>query len=185
MIATARLADKLQILSPDALAVHPSGEIFIVDSVAHSILVLTSNLNFCRTFGGKGKAHGYFDQPHSIAFDSAGSAYVSDSMNGRIQKFSTSGMLQVDASFVIGNGSELSQLKRPTALCISSYDTLFVTDENHRIAVFDTQGCFLGEIRHCEALSISQMKTCAMVVGNDESYLSVLDSSTETLFIIK
>ena len=74
LIATAQLADKLQLLSPNALAVHVSGEIFIVDSVAHSILVLTSNLNFCRTFGGKGKAHGYFDQPHSIAFDSAGSA---------------------------------------------------------------------------------------------------------------
>ena len=186
LIATARLADKLQVLYPNALAVHPSGGIFIVDSVAHSILVLTSNLNFCRTFGGKGKAHGYFDQPHSIAFDSAGSAYVSDSMNDRIQKFSASGMLQVDASFVIGNGSELSQLKRPTALCISSYDTLFVTDEHHRIAVFNTQGYFLGEIRYGElALSISPTKTYAMVVGKDESFLSVLDSSTETLFIIK
>ena len=183
LIATARLADKLKILYPNALAVHPSGEIFILDSVAHSILVLTSNLNFCRTFGGKGKAHGYFDRPHSIAFDSAGSAYVSDSMNDRIQKFSASGMLQFDASFGIGNGSEISQLKQPTALCISSYDTLFVTDEHHRIAVFDTQGCFLGEIRYSEALS--PMNPCAMVVGKDESYLSVLDISTETLFIIK
>ena len=184
-IATAHLADncKMQLLYPNALAVHPSGEIFIVDSDAHSILVLTSNLNSFRTFGGKGKAHGYFDQPHSIAFDSAGSAYVSDSMNDRIQKFSASGMLQVDASFVIRNGSEISQLKRPTALCISSYDTLFVTDEHHRIAVFDTQGCFLGEIRYSEALS--PMNPCAMVVGKDESYLSVLDSSTETLFIVK
>ena len=183
LVATAHLADKLQHFYPNALAVHPNGKIFIVDSVAHSILVLTSNLNFCRTFGGKGKAHGYFDQPHSIAFDSAGSAYVSDSMNDRIQKFSASGMLQVDASFVIGNGSEISQLKRPTALCISSYDTIFVTDEHHRIAVFDTRGCFLGEIRYSEALS--PMNPCAMVVGKDESYLSVLDSSAETLFIIK
>ena len=176
LIATAHLADKLQLLSPNALAVHPSGEIFIVDSVAHSILVLTSNLNFCRSFGGKGKALGYFDQPHSIAFDSAGSAYVSDSMNDRIQKFSVSGMLRFDAD------SELNQLKRPTALCISSYDTLFVTDEHHRIAVFDTRGCNLGEIRHSEALS--PMNPCAMVVGKDESCLSVLDSSTETLFIV-
>ena len=183
LIATAQLAEKLQLLSPDALAVHPSGEIFIVDSDAHSILVLTSNLNFCRTFGGKGKAHGYFDQPHSIAFDSAGSAYVSDSMNDRIQKFSASGLLQVDASFASRNGSELSQLKRPSALCISSYDTLFVTDEHHRIAVFDTRGYFFGEIRHSEALS--PMNPCAMVVSKDESYLSVLDSSAETLFIVK
>ena len=183
LIATAHLADKLQHFYPNALAVHPNGKIFIVYSVAHSILVLTSNLNFCRTFGGKGKAHGYFDQPHSIAFDSAGSAYVSDFMNDRIQKFSASGILQVDASFVIGNGSEISQLKRPTALCISSYDTIFVTDEHHRIAVFDTRGCFLGEIRYSEALS--PMNPCAMVVGKDESYLSVLDSSTETLLIVK
>ena len=94
-------ADGLKFQYPNALAIHPCGEVFVVDSDAHSIYIFTADLTLCRTFGGKGKAHGYFDQPHSIAFDSAGSAYVSDSMNDRIQKFSTSeeGLLQFEAVF--------------------------------------------------------------------------------------
>ena len=185
LIATANLTntcnDTLQLQSPNALAVHPCGEIYVVDSDSHSIFVFNANLTFCRLFGGKGKARGYFDQPHSVAFDSAGNAYVSDSMNHRIQKFSTSGLLQVDA-FGSGNGTALSHLTRPTALCISSYDTIFVTDEHKRIAAFDARGFFLGEVRYSK---ISLTNPCAMVVGKDESYLSVLDSYVEALYIIQ
>ena len=185
LISTASLADKLKFQSPNALAIHPSGEIFVVDSDAHSIYVFNADLTLCRNFGEKGKAHGYFDQPHSIAFDSAGSAYVSDSMNDRIQKFSTSeegSLHQFDAVFGSGIRSEPSYLKRPTALCISCYDTIFVTDEHSRIAAFDTQGCFLGEVRYSK---ISLTNPCAMVIGKDESHLSVLDSYVEALYIIQ
>ena len=179
LIATTSLTREIQ--SPNALAVHPCGEIFVVDSDAHSVFVFNANLTFCRILGGKGKLCGFFDQPHSVAFDSAGNAYVSDSMNHRIQKFSTSGLLQVD-EFGFGNGTELSHLTRPTALCISCYDTVFVTDEHKRIAAFDVKGCFLGEVRYSK---ISLTNPCAMVVGKDESSLSVLDSYVEALYTIQ
>ena len=185
LISTAILADKLKFQSPNALAIHPCGEVFVIDSDAHSIYVFNADLTLCRTFGGKGKAHGYFDQPHSIAFDSAGSAYVSDSMNDRIQKFSAAseeGLLQFDAVFGSNERLEPSYLKRPTALCISCYDTIFVTDDNNRIAAFDTQGCFLGEVHYSK---ISLTNPCAMVIGKDESHLSVLDSYVEALYIIQ
>ena len=177
-------ADELEFLSPNALAIHPCGEVFVVDSDAHSIYVFTADLTLCRTFGGKGTAHGYFDQPHSIAFDSAGSAYVSDSMNDRIQKFSASeeGLLQFEAVFGSGNRSESSYLKRPTALCISIYDTIFVTDEHNRIAAFDTQGCFLGGV-HYSKLSVTN--PCAMVIGGNESYLTVVDKDAEVRYVIQ
>ena len=129
------------------------------------------------------QAYGYFDQPHSIAFDSAGNVYVSDSMNDRIQKFSASGLLQVDAFGCISN-SDLSHLKQPTALCISSYNTLFVTDIHNRISVFNTRGSILGEIRY-GAQVLFPVIPCAMVVDKDESHLSVLDSFVETLYIIQ
>ena len=184
LISAAILADKLKFQSPNALAIHPCGKVFVVDSDAHSIHVFNADLTLCRAFGGKGEAHGYFDQPHSIAFDSAGSAYVSDSMNNRIQKFSASeeGSLQFDAVFGSNERLEPSYLKRPTALCISCYGTIFVTDEHNRIAAFDTQGCCLGEVQYSK---ISLTKPCAMVIGKDESHLSVLDSYVEALYIIQ
>lgn len=174
--------DTLQLQSPSALAVHPSGKIFIVDSNAHSIFIYNANLTFCHIFGGKGKVCGFFNQPHTIAFDSTGNAYISDSVNNRIQKFSTSeeGLLQVDV-FGSGYGSELSHLTRPTALCISCYDTIFVTDEHKRIAAFDTKGRFLGEVRYSK---ISLTNPRAIVVGQNETHLSVLDSYVEALYII-
>ena len=184
LISTASLPDKLKFQYPNALAIHPCGEVFVVDSAAHLIYVFNADLTLSRTFGRKGKAHGYFDQPHSIAFDSAGSVYISDYMNNRIQKFSASeeGSLQFDAVFGSRNRSEPSYLKRPTALCISCYDTIFVTDEHNRIAAFDTQGCFLGEVHYSK---ISLTNPCAMVIGKDESHLSVLDSYVEALYIIQ
>ena len=109
--------------------------------------------------------------------------YVSDSMNNRIQKFSASeGVLQFDAVFGSENRSKPSYFKRPTALCISCYDMIFVTDEHNRIAAFDTQGCFLGEVHYSK---ISLTHPCAMVIGKDESHLSVLDSYVEALYIIQ
>ena len=185
LIATANLTstytDTLQLQSPNSLAVHPCGEIFVVDSDAHSVFVFNTNLTFCRIFGGKGKARGYFDQPYSVVFDSAGNAYVSDSMNHRIQKFSISEGVDV---FGNGNDTDPSHLTRPTALCISCYDTIFVTDEHKkRIAAFDTRGCFLGEVRYSK---ISLTNPCAMVVGKNESYLCVLASNyAKALYLIQ
>ena len=181
LISTASLPDKLKFQSPNAL---PCGEVFVVDSDAHLIY---ADLTLSRTFGRKGKAHGFFDQPHSIAFDSAGSVYISDSMNNRIQKFSASeeGSLQFDAVFGSRNWSGPSHLKRSTALCIRCYDTIFVTDEHNRIAAFDTQGCFLGEVHYSKT---SLKNPCAMVIGKYESHLSrlsVLDSYVEALYIIQ
>ena len=150
----------------------------MIDSGSHCIHTFDTNLSNFHTFGGKGDAPGQFNQPHSLAFDSSGNGYVSDSMNRRIQKFTMDGdLLNV---FGKGDGSEACHLTQPTALCISSYDTIFVADEcrRTRIAVFDVQGDLLGEVHYDR---ISLRNPCAMAVHKNESYIYVIDSCVDEL----
>ena len=124
---------------------HPNEQVFVVNSASHCIHVFNADLSYLQSFGGKGDTPGQFNQPHSLAFDSSGNGYVSDSMNHRIQKFTMEGdMLKI---FGIGDGSEASHLTRPTALCISLYNAIYVADEHRRIVAFDVQGDLLGEER--------------------------------------
>ena len=203
LVAHDLIKDKL--LSPNALAVHPCGKIFVVDSSAHSVTVFNKDLTFCNSIGSYGKAGSVldrldidthcqgsdlvkdfdllgrncrgsvFDQPHSVAFDSKGHIYISDSGNNRIQKLTMEGgNFKVDV-FVHKNGSELNHFTQPTALCISCYDTVFVlANEPARIAAFDTQGHCLVEV---SLGTISVTKPYAMVTGREESYLCVLDEA--------
>ena len=157
--------------SPNSITEHPNGRVFVADSASHCIHVFNADFSYLQSFGGKGDAPGQFNQPHSLAFDSSGNGYVSDSMNHRIQKFTIDGgLLNI---FGKGDGSEASHLTQPTALCISSYDTIFVADEcrRTRIAVFDVQGDLLGEVHYDR---ISLRNPCAMAVHKNESFICVI-----------
>ena len=182
IVSTSTIASKdvSNFQSPNSITEHPNGQLLVVDSASHCIHVFNADLFYLQSFGGKGDAPGQFNQPHSLAFDSSGNGYVSDSMNHRIQKFTMDGDLF--NIFGIGDGSEASHLTQPTALCISSYDTIFVADKRMRIAAFDVQGDLLGEVRYD---GISLENPCAMAVHKNESYMCVIDRSVEALYVIQ
>ena len=179
-ISTIPSKDMVNFQSPNSITEHPNGQVFVVDSVSHLIHVFSADLSEFHSFGGKGTAPGQFNQPHSLVFDSSGNGYVSDSMNHRIQKITLDcDLLNI---FGKGDGSEAGHLTQPTALCISSYDTIFVADECKRIAVFDVQGNLLGEVRYDK---ISLRNPCAMAVHKNESYICVIDSCVDALYVIQ
>jgi len=47
--------------------------------------------SFVSKIGSKGTSDGQFDTPHTIAFDSSGNMYVTDTKNARVQKFDNNG----------------------------------------------------------------------------------------------
>ena len=49
----------------------------------------TSDGKYLRGVGGEGTEPGHFHLPHGVALDSHDCLYVTDTMNGRIQKFAT------------------------------------------------------------------------------------------------
>jgi sugar lactone lactonase YvrE len=84
--------------------------------------------------GAPGDQAGEFFAPTGVATDAAGSVYVSDSLNARVQKFDASGALQR----VIGSGGGLGgQLSDPGSVFVDAAGDLFVADAgNHRVDEF-------------------------------------------------
>lgn len=80
------------------------------------------------SWGGSGSSSGLFDVPLGIAVDSAGTVFVADARNARIQKFSPSGVY-LDSWGRNGCTTELNGMMMwPTALTIDSAGQLIVTD---------------------------------------------------------
>lgn len=65
--------------------------LYIADLHNHRISQWTTGGAFVRTFGTLGTGNGQFDHPGGIAVDAAGSVYVGDQGNHRIQKFAGDG----------------------------------------------------------------------------------------------
>ena len=98
---------------PNALAIDPSGNIFVADSGHNRVLEFNSEHTFLRQFGSEGAGAGQFQGIQGIAANSEGNVYVTGS--NRVQEFSPTG------TFIRQWGSEGSasgQFIYPTGIAI-------------------------------------------------------------------
>ena len=95
--------------------------------------------------GGKGAARGQFDFPRGIAADRSGNILVSDTNNGRIEKFSPTGAFLS----VIGQmGDGAGELQNPNGLAVDSKGYIYVADAGtHRVQKYAADGRFIAEWR--------------------------------------
>jgi DNA-binding beta-propeller fold protein YncE len=115
---------------PSDVAVAPNGDIFVADGHAPlmtnmRIVKFSKDGKFIATWGKKGTGPGELDDPHSIAFDSAGRLFVADRRNNRIQIFDQQGRVL----------DTWKQFGRPSGLFISKDDTLYVADQEAGIRI--------------------------------------------------
>ena len=82
------------------------------------IVKFSSEGTFIKAWGKKGTGPGELNDPHSIAFDSAGRLFVADRENQRIQIFDQDGGF-IDA---------WTQFGSPSGIFITPDDTLYVAD---------------------------------------------------------
>ena len=102
-----------------------------------------NNYRFVRGWGETGAQRGQFRQPHGIAYV-AGSVYVVDRNNHRIQRFSGEG------GFIGGWGSlgpGVGQFSAPYGVAVDAGGNVYVTDTgNQRVQKFDPTGTPLATI---------------------------------------
>ena len=136
-------ADSLNFQQPTGIAYNrASGEIWVVETGAHQISVLSREGERIRTLGGRGTAPGLFNYPTFIWIDSQGRVLVVDSMNFRVQIFNAHGQL---VSTFGESGDATGNMARPKGIATDSQGHIYVADALfHAVQIFDDQGSFLS-----------------------------------------
>jgi len=98
--------------------------------------------------GGKGIENGQFDFPRGIAVDPRGNVLVADTVNNRIQKFSSTGVF---LGIIAQSGSAQGELKEPSSIAIDQSGHIYVADTgNNRVQKLKPDGSFLAEWKGLE-----------------------------------
>src|SRR5262249_55940057 len=123
---------------PDAVALDPSGNVWVADSGHNRLLEFNSKREFLRQVLVEA-AEGQFKGIQGIATNSAGDVYVSAS--DRVQECSRRGaLLRAWGSPGSGNGQFLD----PYGIAVDSSGNVWVLDRyNYRVQEFSESGAFL------------------------------------------
>jgi uncharacterized protein (TIGR03437 family) len=134
-----------QLDGPTAVALDPSGNLYISDTANNRIRqVVSGNINTYAGFGPGGfqgdggpALNATLDTPRGICFDSAGNLYIADSNNHRIRKVTPGGIMTTIAGtgtqgFSGDNGlAVLAKLNRPLDVVVDSAGNIFFSDFNN------------------------------------------------------
>jgi len=121
--------------NPADVAISPQGDIFVADGYSNSrVHRFSSTGEHILSWGGPGSMAGQFRVPHGVWIDSAGTVYVADRENNRVQLFTT------DGTFV----EEWTDFYRPTDVFIDSAGLIYVTDHVPRLTILDRSGRILA-----------------------------------------
>jgi YD repeat-containing protein len=98
---------------------------------------------FKAAFGNTGPGNGQFKEPHGVAVTSNGDVYVVDTVNNRVQEFSSSDeYLTQFGSEGTGNG----QFKEPEGVAVAPNGDIYVADTaNNRVQEFNEKGGYLRQ----------------------------------------
>ena len=110
------------------VAVLRDGSMYVADGYGNArVHRFDAEGNLAFSWGGPGSAPGQFNLPHGIAVDSAGTVYVADRENSRIQLFSPAGEYLRSWDFV----------NRPDDIFIDAEDNVHVAELGFRSGVRD------------------------------------------------
>lgn len=93
--------------------------------------------------GGKGMGRGQFDFPRGMAVDRSGNILISDTNNGRIQKFSSTGVFLRSIGQLGGGDGEF---REPNGIAVDKDGKIYVADvSNQRVQILKPDGTFIAK----------------------------------------
>jgi uncharacterized protein (TIGR03663 family) len=146
----------IQLNSPRGMAVAPDGTLYVADSRNHRIVHFSADGKLINTWGNFADGNtdvtkapgGTFNEPWGVAVGPDGSVYVSDTWNGRVQKFDATGkFIKQWGSFGQADATNTSPLYGPRGISVDINGHVYLADTgNKRIMVFDSEGKVLTQI---------------------------------------
>lgn len=127
---------------PCGLAIDRTNDrLFVADSAAHQIVVLSFDGALLDRLGRRGTGPGEFNFPTNVAVGPEGRLYVSDSLNFRVQVFDPS----LEPLFQIGSKGDMpGYFSQPKGIALDSEQHVYVVDAHFEaVQIFDAQGRLL------------------------------------------
>jgi uncharacterized protein (TIGR03437 family) len=134
---------------PYGVAFDQAGNLYIADTYNDSIRKITASTGligttagFMEGFGGDGApaSTASFDTPTAVVADPAGNLYIADTLNHRIRKVTTDGIINTvagdgnAADFGDGGPATSASLNSPTGVALDGAGNLYIADSaSHRI----------------------------------------------------
>ena len=115
-----------------------NGHIVLTDLKKHQIVITDMDGKQIRSFGKRGDGAGEFNLPVAVAIEKDGGIVVADSLNARIQRFTSKGDFVSKFGRRGDSPGDLSLIK---GVAVDSEGHIYVTDgKDHRVTVFSTKG---------------------------------------------
>jgi tripartite motif-containing protein 71 len=125
---------------PQAVAVSPSGEVYVADRWSYLVQHFSSSGAFLGEFGEYGSGPGQFGAIGGLALDSSGNVYALDTDHNRVEKFAA------DGTFIRQFGSSVLNIGWKGGIAVSD-DTVYVSNsDQEEIARFTLDGTALTPI---------------------------------------
>ena len=129
---------------PRGIAVRKDGLIYLVDQGNHRIQTFQSNFAYLATFSNPNVTERTSECLESVAFNSAGDLFVTDSHNCRVQVYNHNGKF----AFAFGKKDDPRRYKRgglsrPHAIAIDHEDFVYVGGDDGIVSIFNRRGDFV------------------------------------------
>lgn len=145
--------DSTPFSTPSDVDLDSLGNLYVVDTLNHRIVILDGNGNFTAAWGSLGTGEGQFnfawkenlnadeadEVAAGVAIDSADNVYVADVGNARIQKFDNSGSFLMQWNTV----STDAGLSQPYDLVVDAEGNVYAIDLEFYITKYDKDGKFI------------------------------------------
>jgi len=172
-----------EFLRPTGLAFDPVRSLlYVVDTLAHRVLVFDDGGRRVRAFGSRGTGEGQFNFPVAVAVGPDGRIYVSDALNYRVQIFTPSG----EYRGAFGSpGTGPGQIDKAKGIAVDRDGHVYLVDALHDVVqVFDGSGRLLAVLGGTGAAP-GEFWLPAGICIDGEDRIFVADSSNGRVQILR